>query len=108
MQLILEAKKFDGDGTQNYLVFQSVYKYFELVSGGNSQIFSWKSKGLCNEKIIYIVKSSNSQTPSISYSNARVAPIFSGDPLKQNNVTYKHGPIVNIHTVYRLIPKINY
>ena len=30
--------------------------------------------------------------------------IFSGDLLKQNKVTYNHGPIVNIYNVYRLIP----
>ena len=30
--------------------------------------------------------------------------IFSGDLLKQNKVTYNHGPIVNIYNVYRLTP----
>ena len=29
---------FDGDGTQNYLVFQAVYKYFERVG---SKVSSW-------------------------------------------------------------------
>ena len=37
----------DGDGTQNYLVFQPVYKYFERV--GN-EVSSWLSKGLSNKK----------------------------------------------------------
>ena len=32
---------------------------------------------------------------------------LSGDLLKQNKVTYDHGPIVNIYVVYRLTPKTN-
>ena len=32
---------FDNDGTQNYLVFQPVYKYFKLING---KVFSWESK----------------------------------------------------------------
>ena len=39
---------FHSDSTQNYLVFQLVYKYFELNSG---KISSWESKGLFNEKV---------------------------------------------------------
>ena len=39
---------FDNDGTQNYLVFQPVHKYFELNSG---KVSLWVSKGLFNEKI---------------------------------------------------------
>ena len=40
---------FDGnDGTQNYLVFQPLYKYFEKT--GN-RVSSWRSKGLSDEKI---------------------------------------------------------
>ena len=38
---------FDGDGIQNYLVFQPVYKYFEtFVEGSFTYISSWESKGL--------------------------------------------------------------
>ena len=61
-------------------------------------------KRMSNEKITYIFKSSKSQPPGIAYINARIALLISGDPLKQNNVTCRHGPIVNIYIVYRLIP----
>ena len=37
---------FDDDGTQNCLVFQPVYKYFQRV---RDEISSWKSKGLFSE-----------------------------------------------------------
>ena len=81
-----------------------MHKYFEWVSGVDSEISSWESKGLSNEKITCIVKASKSQPPTMTYRNARIALLFNGDPLKQNNVTYKHGPIVNIYIVYRLVP----
>ena len=47
---------FDGDGTQNYLVFQPVYKYFKMAS---NKISSWKSKGLSNEKISSVTSNNN-------------------------------------------------
>ena len=40
---------FEEDGTENYLVFQPVYKYFEKTGG---KVSSWKSKGLSEEKVI--------------------------------------------------------
>ena len=36
---------FEDDGTQNYLVFQPIYKYFEITPTTNT-ILSWKSNGL--------------------------------------------------------------
>ena len=45
---------FEEDGTQNYLVFQEVYKYFEDADASKTFIKfhanSWVSKGLSNEK----------------------------------------------------------
>ena len=55
---------FDDDGIQNYLVFQSILKYFTLNS---SQITKWKSKGLSNESVEVVSTSSNTLTPSINY-----------------------------------------
>ena len=40
---------FEEDGTQNYLVFQTIYKYFKTDS--SYYISSWTSKGLSNESI---------------------------------------------------------
>ena len=92
---------FDDDGTQNYLVFQSVYKYFEINS---SKITSWESKGLSNEKISFSPRLINTQPPIPAYDNSRIKVKFNGDFLKQGKVTYNHGPIVNIYAVYRLAP----
>ena len=41
---------FEEDGTQNYLVFQPLNKYFKLITNTLS-ILSWQSKGLSNENI---------------------------------------------------------
>ena len=86
---------FDGDGTQNYLVFQPVYKYFERV--GND-ISSWESKGFSNEKISYM-----SFATCLIYLNARLKVKFNGDFLRQKKAIYNHGPMLNICIVYRLI-----
>ena len=44
---------FKEDGTENYLVFQPMHRYFKMIAGvstGN-YIYFWKSKGLSDEKI---------------------------------------------------------
>ena len=41
---------YENDGTQNYLVFQPMYKYFKITSTTNA-ILSWKSKGLSDETV---------------------------------------------------------
>ena len=44
---------FEEDGTQNYLVFQPMYRYFNQIAGaGNGNyIYYWKSKGLSDGRI---------------------------------------------------------
>ena len=44
---------FKEDGTQNYLVFQPIYRYFKRIAGvGNGKyIYYWQSKGFSDEKI---------------------------------------------------------
>ena len=54
---------FDGeDGSQVYLIFQPVYKYFKFITNTN-YISSWKSKGLSDESIKPFPTSDNSLTP---------------------------------------------
>ena len=63
---------FDNDGTQNYLVFQPVHKYFELNSG---KVSLWVSKGLFNEKIASVFVSALPQIDNllkILYNNDRI------------------------------------
>ena len=60
---------FEDDGTQNYLVFQPMYRYFKRIVGvGNGNyIYYSKSKGLSDEKINPITASSYKVTPQLSY-----------------------------------------
>ena len=60
--------RFEEDGTQNYLVFQPIHKYFKFVNINNEwHITSRKSKGLSEESIKPPVTSNNSFNPLISY-----------------------------------------
>ena len=99
---------FDGsDGTQNYLVFQPMYRYFKTyVKSSTTYVSSWESKGLSNEKISFIIAYNYNQAPSLAYDNVRIKLKSVGDLLKQDKITHNHGPIVNIYIVYRLNPSI--
>ena len=58
---------FDSEaGSQSYLIFQPVYRYFKTVTNAN-HISSWKSKGLSAESIKPLVTSDNSLNPELSY-----------------------------------------
>ena len=50
---------FEDDGSQNYLVFQPMYKYFLKVCD-TDRISEWKPKGLCDEIIKHTTTSNNS------------------------------------------------
>ena len=100
---------FDGDGTQNYLLFQPIQKYFKtFVEGSFTYISSWESKGSSNEKISSTTTSNYNEGAEPVYENARIKLSFNTDLLKQDKVTYNHGTIVNIYIVYRLAPGINH
>ena len=79
---------FEEDGTQNYLVFQPMYRYFKRVAdvGSGNYIYFWKSKGLFDE----------------SHYGTKARAKLSGSCLRQDKATYNHGTIVNIYTVYEI------
>ena len=45
---------FEEDGTQNYLVFQPLNKYFKVIPNAD-HVSSWKSKGLSAETIKHLL-----------------------------------------------------
>ena len=84
-----------------------MYKYFNTsVKGSTTYVSLWESKGLSNEKISSIITTSYNKVPSLAYDNVRIKLKFVGSLLKQDKITYNHGPIVNIYIVYRLSPSI--
>ena len=71
---------FEEDGTQNYLVFQPLYKYFKKT-GNTNNISEWKSKGLSNE----VTKTpDNTLAPKLIYFGKRMYTKFNGSCLKQD------------------------
>ena len=72
---------FEEDGTQNYLVFQPINKYFKLNTN-TLYILSWQSKGLSNENID---PPTTSLSPSINYVGNKIRVKFTGSCLKQSN-----------------------
>ena len=56
---LIGKSHFEEDGTQSYLVFQTINKYFNLIT--NTDYFSsWKSKGLSAASIKPPTTSDNS------------------------------------------------
>ena len=89
---------FEEDGTQNYLVFQPLNKYFKLIAS-TDYVSSWKSKGLSVETIEPPSTSDNSLTPAVSYYGTKTKVKFTVSCLKQTKISYNHGTIVNINIV---------
>ena len=56
---------FEDDGTQNYLVFQPINRYFKVIAN-TDYVSSWKSKGLSAESIKPPNTSDNSLTPGLN------------------------------------------
>ena len=100
---------FEEDGTQNYLVFQPMYRYFKIIAGvGNgSYIYYWKSKGLPQEIINSIKTPNHSITPNLDYYGTKTRVEFNGSCLKQDIATFNHKKVVNIYIVYEISKSIN-
>ena len=92
---------FEEDGAQNYLVFQSIHRYFKTTN--TKYISSRKSKRLSDEPIILFVTSDNSLTPLIDHYGIKIRVKINASSLKQSNtLTYSYGANVNIYIVYEL------
>ena len=85
-----DKNHFEEDGTQNYLVFQPMYKYFEKI-GNTDNISEWKSIGWSDEI------PDNTLAPGLIYYGQRMYVKFNGSCLKQDKVTFNHGKIVNMY-----------
>ena len=90
-----------GDGSQAYLIFHPVYKYFKFITNTN-YISSWKSEGLSYERIKPFPTSDNGLTPLIEYYSYNIRVKFNGSILRQPKVTYTHGKSVNLYIIYEL------
>ena len=100
---------FEEDGTQNYLVFQPIYRYFKRIAdvGGGNYIDFWKSKRLSDGRINSVTTSNYSITPELSHYGTRTRVKFSGSCLEQDKTIHNHGKIVNIYIVYEMSKNYN-
>ena len=75
---------FGEDSIQNYLVFQSLRRYFKMIPGlgKGSYIYYWKSKGLCDKIINFIKMPNYSITPILSCYGTHTRVEFNGSCLK--------------------------
>ena len=90
---------FEEDGTQNYLVFQPINKYFKLNTNA-LYILSWQPRGLSTGTID---PPTTSLSPLIDYVGNKIRLKFTGSCLKQSNkISYTHKTIVNIYIFYEL------
>ena len=62
---------FDEDGSQNYLVFQSILKYLTL-NDNKKYIIKLKSKGLSNEDLEFVYTSRTIITSEINHNENKV------------------------------------
>ena len=86
---------FEDDGTQNWLVFQPIYRYFQTVSANDNNIFLWKSKILANESIKSLTTSNKMHNPFLDYLGKKAKVKFNRDYLKQEKVIFSHWKSLN-------------
>ena len=82
---------FEEDGVQNYLVSQSMIRYFKVITITN-YISSWKSRGLSAESIKPPITSDNSLIPELNYNGNKV----------RVKISYAYEKVVDIYIVYEL------
>ena len=73
---------FEEDGTQNYLVYQPLNKYFKVI-GNTDYVSSWKYKGLSAESMKPPTTSDNSLAPALNYYGTKTRVKFTGSCLEQ-------------------------
>ena len=93
---------FEDNGTQNYLVFETAYRYFKTVSINDSNILSWKSKALSDEIIKPPSTPNKMLNLSVNCVGTKARVKLNVDCLKQERISFDHGKIVNIYIVYEM------
>ena len=96
---------FEDDGTQNWLVFQPIHRYFRTAGVNDSNILPCKSKELSDESIKAPNTPDKILNPSLDHVGTEARVRFSGDCLKQEKIIFNHGKTVNYYIVYEIEKK---
>ena len=78
-----------------------MHRYFRMNTG-TDYISLWKSKGLSAESIKPPTTSDNSLTSALNFYGTKTRVKFTGSCVKQSNISYTYGTVVNIYIVYEL------
>ena len=83
-QVFLLVKVTDNnDGSQNYLIFQSLYYTLKRL-GNTEKVISWKSRGLSDKKLTTPTTTDHSLSPPVNwYENSKFCLMFTGSCLKK-------------------------
>ena len=82
--------------------YQTTQRFFKTVNNTNDHILSWKSKRLSDESIKSSSTSTNILNLSLNYFVIKIRIEFKESYLKQDKISFNHGKIVNIYTVYEI------
>ena len=93
----IDKSHFEEDGTQNYSVFQPMYRCVGVGTG--NYIYFWKSKGLSDENITAPTTSVYKLNRHLSYYGTKARAWFDGSCLKQESCL----KVVGIYIVYEII-----
>ena len=103
IQDILLAKAIEEDGTQNYLVFQPMYRFFKKLA-----ILALFHHGNLKDSLMKIFSPPTvpdiSLTPALSFYGTKERVKFTESSLKQDNIAYTHEKRVIIFIVYAFMP----
>ena len=101
-----ESHFVHGDGTQNYFLFQAIFRYFKRICN-TDYILKWKFEGLSDEIIKSSATNNNFLNPSLDYPGAKIRVKFNGCCITQVKITYAHITIANIYIVYEISKTFN-
>ena len=87
---------FEKDDTSIFFVFQPMHRYFKTFSANDSNILSWKCRGLSDQSIKAPNTDNKTLNSSLDYICSKLRVKFNGDCLKQGRLTFKHGKIVTL------------
>ena len=93
----LQGKNYIED---SYLYFKLEQRYLETSKLTKTNVFSWKSVGLSDEKI---KSSGETYSPTLPFDKEKKYLTFNSDILAQEKIVYNHESVVNIYVVYTLL-----
>ena len=85
MKLFRGKSHFEDDGTQNWLVFQPIHRYFRTAGANGSNIISWKSKGLPDKSIKASTTSNKILNLTLDFVGNKLRVKYRGDFFKTRN-----------------------